>query len=222
MFPDLTCDDIFRIETPRLWLRWPRASDIASITSFASLPQVAQMTAVIPHPYPPGEAERFVMKARSDNANGSALVLAIIQKANARPMAGLIGAHPAAAGDIEVGYIVAPPFWGMGLATEAVDALAGMIFGLTRTSRILANVRTNNPASRRVLEKNGFAYVDTGLDFLPARGGLHPCQRFQLDRISWAAARRAGQVKRCMPPMAHQKPDAGGNQPSLTVRHTES
>ena len=51
MFPDLTTDDIFRIETKRLWLRWPRASDVASITSFASLAHVARMTALIPHPY---------------------------------------------------------------------------------------------------------------------------------------------------------------------------
>lgn len=80
MFPDLTSDDIFRIETQRLWLRWPRVSDTASIASFASLPQIAWMTALIPHPYPPGEAERFVMKARADNASGSALVLAIVQK----------------------------------------------------------------------------------------------------------------------------------------------
>ena len=45
MFPDLTADDIFRIETKRLWLRWPRASDAPTITSFVSLAQVARMTA---------------------------------------------------------------------------------------------------------------------------------------------------------------------------------
>ena len=60
MFPDLTRDDIFRLETERLWLRWPRASDAAAITAFASLPEVAQMTDAIPHPYPAGEADRFI------------------------------------------------------------------------------------------------------------------------------------------------------------------
>ena len=29
MFPDLTRDDVFRLETRRLWLRWPRAADAA-------------------------------------------------------------------------------------------------------------------------------------------------------------------------------------------------
>ncbi|MFZ0559474.1 MAG: N-acetyltransferase, partial [Methylovirgula sp.] len=52
MFPDLTRDDVFRLETTRLWLRWPRASDAAAVAAFAALPQVAQMTGNIPHPYP--------------------------------------------------------------------------------------------------------------------------------------------------------------------------
>ena len=204
MFPDLTSDDIFRIETKRLWLRWPRASDIAPVTSFASLADVARMTALIPHPYPPGEAERFIMKARAENANGSALILVITQKGATRQAVGIISAIPATARDIEFGYVLAPPFWGKGFATEAVKALAGTVFSLTRANRILANSRVDNLASRRVLEKTGFAYVGTGLDPLPARGGLHPCDRFQLDRKTWAAAKRAGDERRAMPPMAQQ------------------
>ena len=220
MFPDLTSDDIFRIETQRLWLRWPRASDAASITSFASLADVARMTALIPHPYPPGEAERFIMKARAGNANGSALVLAISQKGAARQTIGLLGAHPATAMDIEIGYVLAPPQWGRGLATEAVKALTDMVFSLTRANWILANSRVNNIASRRVLEKTGFAFVDTGLDFLPARGGLHPCDRFHLDRKAWAAAKRSGDERRQMPPMAQQSQDASGNK-SIVVQQAE-
>jgi len=208
MFPDLTADDIFRIETKRLWLRWPRASDAPAITSFVSLAQVARMTASIPHPYPQGEAERFVMKARTGNASGTALVLAITQKGGARSTIGLVSATMAAGTDIECGYVVAPSVWGKGFASEAVKALADTVFSLTRSNRILANSRANNIASRRVLEKTGFAFVDTGLDFLPARGGLHPCDRFQLDRKNWAASRSAGGESRPMPPMAQQAHDA--------------
>ncbi|MDQ6702575.1 MAG: GNAT family N-acetyltransferase [Pseudomonadota bacterium] len=208
MFPDLTADDIFRIETKRLWLRWPRASDTPAITSFVSLAQIARMTASIPHPYPPGEAERFIMKARTGNASGTALVLAITQKGGLRQTIGLLSATLAAGRDIEFGYVLAPPVWGKGFASEAVKAFADTVFSLTRANRILANSRVNNIASRRVLEKTGFAFVDTGLDFLPARGGLYPCDRFQLDRKTWAASRRAGGEIRHMPPMAQQAYDA--------------
>jgi RimJ/RimL family protein N-acetyltransferase len=209
MFPDLTADDIFRIETKRLWLRWPRASDAPAITSFASSAQVARMTASIPHPYPPGEAERFIMKARTGNASGTALVLAITQKGGARQLIGLLSATLASGRDVEFGYVLKPPVWGKGFASEAVKALADTVFSLARVNRILANSRANNIASRRVLEKTGFTFVDTGLDFLPARGGLHPCDRFQLDRKTWAASRRTGGKRWLMPPMAQQAHDAG-------------
>jgi RimJ/RimL family protein N-acetyltransferase len=185
MFPDLTSDDIFRIETKRLWLRWPRATDAAAIKSFAGLADVAQMTAEIPHPYPTGEAERFVFQARADNAAGRGLVLAITQKGAERNMIGIVAAHADQMPNIEIGYAVAPAAWGKGIATEAVKALVDTVFRLTKAERLVANSRIINPASRRVLEKCGFTYLDTGLDNLPARGGLHPCDRFDLDRTTW-------------------------------------
>ncbi len=204
MFPDLTADDIFRLETKRLWLRWPRASDAAHLTSFASLAATAQMTAAIPHPYPPGEAERFIFKSRADNANGRSLVLAITRKRATHQVIGLISATQSDQGDLELGYLLAPGAWGKGLATEAAAALVDAVFGLTPAACVLANARVINFASRRVLEKCGFAYIGTGLDVLPARGGLHPCDRFALERHAWAQARG----RSCMPPMRQQPVDS--------------
>ncbi len=202
MFPDLTRDDIFRLETKRLWLRWPRASDAAAITAFAALPQVAQMTASVPHPYPAKEADRFIFKARAENAEGKALHLAIARKSGSQPVFGIVSAKANGVQEVEIGYALAPEMWGKGFATEAVKMVVDTIFALTPALRILANSRVNNPASRRVLEKSGFAYLDSGLDMLPARGGLHPCDRFRLERADW---RHDG--KR-LPPMAHQRRSA--------------
>lgn len=185
MFPDLTADDIFRLETRRLWLRWPKASDAGHIASFASLAVTAQMTAAIPHPYPAGEAERFIFKSRADNADCKGLVLAITPKRATHQAIGLISATESGSGDIELGYLLAPAFWGKGLATEAATALVDTIFSVTAADSVVANTRVINGASRRVLEKCGFVYIDTGLDVLPARGGLHPCDRLVLERQAW-------------------------------------
>jgi RimJ/RimL family protein N-acetyltransferase len=204
MFPDLTCDDIFQIETQRLWLRWPRSSDATAITAFASLAEVAQLTAAIPHPYPKGEAERFILKARAENAGGAALNLAITQKSGARRVIGLISATLEGPAALELGYILAPPMWGKGFATEAIKAVVDMLFRVTMANRLTANSRVQNTASRRALEKAGFAFVDARLDFLPARGGMHACDRFQLDRKTWAAIRVAAGVSQAMPAMAQQ------------------
>ncbi|WP_158807254.1 GNAT family N-acetyltransferase [Beijerinckia sp. L45] len=206
MFPDITCDDIFRLETRRLWLRWVRAPDAPTIASFASLAAVAQMTASIPHPYPAGEAERFILNARAATAGGQALVLGLTLKNKARTLIGLVSAEANAGRDVEIGYVVAPAASGKGLATEAVRAIVDSIFSLTEARTISANSRTINPASRRVLEKSGFAFVDTLLTTLPARGGQHPCDHLKLTRFSWASWERA----RRMPSMAQQPRDDGG------------
>ena len=66
MFPDLLRDDVFRLETRRLWLRWPRAGDAALIARFLGEREVAEMTAHAPHPYPPGAAAEFVRHPDDD------------------------------------------------------------------------------------------------------------------------------------------------------------
>ena len=57
----------------------------------------------------------------------------------------------------ELGYWIGEPFWGRGVASEAVRLLIPLAFerepGL---HRIFAEVFSDNKASQRVLEKNGF------------------------------------------------------------------
>ncbi len=203
MFPDLTRDDVFRLETKRLWLRWPRTADAVAVASFAAIPEVAQMTAAIPHPYPAQEADRFIFKARAENAAGIALHLCLTRKTGPRTVFGLVSAAANDEQEVEIGYAIAPDMWGKGFATEAVRMMVNTVFALTSAARIVANSRVNNPASRRVLEKSGFAYVDTGLDWLAARGGLHPCDRLRLERTKW----RCHADMRRLPPMTHQHRD---------------
>lgn len=54
MFPDYFRDDVFRLETQRLWLRWPTAADAPLIEKLAGEREIAEFTARIPHPYPRG------------------------------------------------------------------------------------------------------------------------------------------------------------------------
>ena len=90
MFPDLARDDVFRLETARLWLRWPRAADAAAIHRYCSRWEVARYTARIPHPYPPGTAERFIFAAREGNALGRDLTLVMTPMRGKREAIGAI------------------------------------------------------------------------------------------------------------------------------------
>jgi RimJ/RimL family protein N-acetyltransferase len=189
MFPDIARDDVFRLETKRLWLRWPRVADAKAIERYSSRWEVAKMTARIPHPYPPGEAERFIFTAREANALGRDLILVMAPIRGKREPVGMISLESRLQGRLTIGYALAPEIWGKGYATEAVLAAIEAGFTLTNAVEMLATAHIENPASRRVLEKCGFAHTGTGLEGAPARGGMVPCDRFRLERAAWTDRR---------------------------------
>lgn len=63
---------------------------------------------------------------------------------------------PPKEGEVEVGYCILPQFQGVGFATELVGALASWALGQPGVSHIAAETEWANPASVRVLAKNGF------------------------------------------------------------------
>jgi ribosomal-protein-alanine N-acetyltransferase len=82
--------------------------------------------------------------------------------------------------EVELGYDLHPDAWGGGIATEAARAVMGQAFGPLRIDRVVAVVKPEHAASRRVLEKAGLrpvglreAYGETML-FYEARRGLRP------------------------------------------------
>jgi RimJ/RimL family protein N-acetyltransferase len=146
------------------------------------------MTGRIPHPYPDGEAMRFIEGTRRRNGEGQSLALLMALKGDPDTAVGALGLDmQRQPGSPRLGYWVGKPYWGRGLATEAAQALIDFGFLFTEAGEITATARVINPASRRVLEKCGFAYLGCGLESLPARGGMSPCDRFRLDRKAWSS-----------------------------------
>lgn len=76
-------------------------------------------------------------------------------------LAGVLGLTPgvgAEQGDLTLGYWMGKHFWGRGLATRAVSLACRWAFQKAGARRVSASVFAWNPASVRVLEKNGFQY----------------------------------------------------------------
>ncbi|MCP8940703.1 GNAT family N-acetyltransferase [Alsobacter sp. SYSU M60028] len=195
MFPDIARDDVFRLETSRLWLRWPRASDAADLARIAGRREVAEMTARIPHRYPDGEAHAFVLRAREQNCRGEALnLVATLARGDRRPIGAISVTRPAPESPVDVpmlGYYFDPGLWGRGFATEAARAVVDAAFLLTSADALAATVMSDNPASAAVLEKLGFAWRESGVGEAAARGVLVPVDRFRLSRRQWSADRNA-------------------------------
>jgi RimJ/RimL family protein N-acetyltransferase len=186
MFPDLTCDDVFRIETKRLWLRWPNAADAAAIARFAGDKRVAAMTAAIPHPYPLGEAAAYVARMRQENAGGGNLTLVMASKDDPAGLIGVIGLRAQPDGRLSLGFWVGPPAWGQGFATEAAQALIDTVYILTPVVEIVASARIINAASRGVLEKCGFQFSGQGMSESLA-SGVVAVDLFRLPRRTFAS-----------------------------------
>jgi RimJ/RimL family protein N-acetyltransferase len=186
MFPDLTRDDVYRLETARLWLRWPRVTDARTIQTLAGEKAVSANTARIPHPYPAAAADSFIFASREMNSSGKGLVLAIAPKSAPHDLIGMMGLEAGSDGKAELGYWLGQPYWGKGFATEAAQALIDAAFTWSELGEIGAGVFLSNPASRHVLEKCGFQYDGLGLCKAPARGGSVSADRFVLTRRTWA------------------------------------
>jgi ribosomal-protein-alanine N-acetyltransferase len=60
--------------------------------------------------------------------------------------------------EIQIGYLLLPFYWGMGLGTEAASAALKYGFEVAKLERVVAVAKPENIASRRVMEKVGMNY----------------------------------------------------------------
>ena len=182
MFPDLLRDDVFRLETRRLWLRWPRAADAALIARFLGDREVAEATTHAPHPFPAGAAAEFVLKARAANMAGDDLVLVLAPKARPTEMIGAVSLRRSGERQATLDFWLGKPFWSQGQMSEAVRALVDTAFSLADLVEIRASARQGDGQAQRVLDACGFRAASSGVEVAPARGGMIPVERFTLAR----------------------------------------
>ncbi|MEM9350764.1 MAG: GNAT family N-acetyltransferase [Pseudomonadota bacterium] len=144
------------IETERLILRPVRASDKGLLELYAGDQRVASMTTSIPHPLPPGAAEAFIKGALDPKRVEDVWVLDGLG-AGLGELVGLMALERMDRAQSEIGYWLAPAFWHMGLAREALGAL--LEANPQDCETIFGSVFQDNPASARVLTHCGFTYI---------------------------------------------------------------
>lgn len=157
------------IETERFDLRPLRLSDRGLIRLYAGDKRIAYNTTSIPHPLPPGVTADFIK--RSQSKDNSEDVWAIDgSKADMQELLGLISLDRVTDKQSEVGYWIAPAFWGTHLASEALAALIEAN-PLNNTS-FVARVFQDNPASAKVITSAGFQLVGESETFSVSRNAL--------------------------------------------------
>lgn len=146
------------LATERLTLRPFAAADAPDVARYLSDAAVARKTLSIPHPYPAGAADEFIARQAPDWAAAKRAVWAITQRSDGA-LVGAVGLHFVLAHlKAEVGYWIALPAWGKGIATEAVRRAIRFGFDEVGLNRLDAQHYAENPASGRVMIKAGMKH----------------------------------------------------------------
>lgn len=170
------------IDTGRLMLRRWRESDAEALYRYASDGRVSEM-AMWPRHTSVEMSRRVITEYFIPNSFNFAMVL----EATGEPI-GCIGLVPegdencpASAGEREVGYWIGWPYWGRGLATEALRALIGWVWACSGGRYAAAHRRS---PQRRLAACGSEVWIHPSGRYLPRR--RHPDPAFPTQHCSLA------------------------------------
>lgn len=129
----------------------------------------------IPHPYTYEDAEAFL--AAQDGLT-PVQNFAILSGSEVAGGIGILLKTDVYRMNVELAYWIGEPYWGKGLASEAVRLMTEYVFETFAINRIVAEVWEYNKASMRVLEKNGYFLENV------ARKGILK-NEFLIDNYIW-------------------------------------
>ena len=143
-------------ESGDLAIRSYQTSDAGSLARLANNPKMAaNLMNAFPHPYTAADAEAWVARSLADP---SVTNWAVVWRGEYAGDIELIKKSDVNERTAGVGYWLGEPFWGQGIATQALLAVTRHAFADPSVLRLEAGVYSFNPASARVLEKAGYVF----------------------------------------------------------------
>jgi ribosomal-protein-alanine N-acetyltransferase len=131
-----------------------RAGDADSIARHANNRKIwMNLRDAFPHPYAVQDARDFIKAMRHRTPETT---FAIAVDGEAVGSVGFVLRCDVERVSAEIGYWLAEPLWGRGIATEALGAMTGYAIATHHLTRIYALPFAWNAPSCRVLEKNGY------------------------------------------------------------------
>lgn len=156
-----TMSDVPTLTSRRLLLRQMEMSDALEVQRLAGDRAVAATTSLIPHPYPDGEAERWIRSQAEDRNRGTGAVWAITRREDG-VFVGAVGLSiNTDCNHAELGYWVGVPFWNNGYVTEACGLVLDYAFEQRQLRRVVAHHFSSNVTSGRVMQKLGMTHEGT-------------------------------------------------------------
>lgn len=138
------------IRTRRCRIAALRREDARAVLAITDASVTARVH-ILPEPFTLADAEALL--AGGEAGQG---FLGVWDRAD-ETLLGVVGVHPAAGSEVEVGYWFAAAARGRGLAAEAVRAVTEAVADLAPTRRIVAECLPENRPSWKLLERVGFS-----------------------------------------------------------------
>jgi len=172
------------LETPRLFFRSHEAGDEADFVSMHTDAEVRRY--VGGQAWPEEKARsRFREQYLGKPAETYGLWATIFKEEG--KYIGCCGLRAPGNGEgASLGYYLARPYWGRGLASEASQAFIDLAFTRLELARVEADAEEGNAASEHILRKCGFAYVRRAV--IPGRGRI--INFYELAKAEWQSRRR--------------------------------
>lgn len=173
------------LQTNRLTLNQLLLSDTAKVVDLAGNEKIARMTLNIPHPYTEQDAEGWILASHDHFAAGTQYTFAI-RKTESTELIGAIGLiltpkHQRAA----AGYWMGEPFWNRGYTTEAVAAIIRFGFTELHLNKIDATHLLDNPASGKVMIKNGMVLEGELQEHYKKGEAYHSVKQYRILKREW-------------------------------------
>jgi RimJ/RimL family protein N-acetyltransferase len=140
--------------------RWT-AADLPAIVEACQDPEIPRWT-LVPSPYGESDARAYLERVADGWDADARATFAVVDAADPGALLGAAGLY-AIEWDLrvaDIGYWVAAPARGRGVATRAVELLAGWAFGSLGLERLDLRAHEHNTASHAVARRAGFAPTD--------------------------------------------------------------
>ena len=180
------------LTTPRLLLRPFVLTDARDAQRLAGAREIADGTLTIPHPYPDGLAEEWIELQQRLFESRELINFAIALRTG--EVVGSIGLRMKKHGKAEIGYWIGVAHWGHGYATEAAAAVIDYGFRELNLNRIEAAHFSGNPASGRVMIKNGMKHEGTARQAAKKWDEYRDLEWYSILRSEWLAAKQTDEI----------------------------
>jgi RimJ/RimL family protein N-acetyltransferase len=141
-------------------LRGPEPADVDALVEACQDPEIPRFT-LVPSPYGADDARAWLRRVADGRARGEQVAFVVVGTKEGDALLGAAGLNvidwDRRAAD--VGYWLAAPARGRGIASRAVRLLAGWAFGTLGLERLELRTLEHNAASRAVAARTGFQPV---------------------------------------------------------------